>query len=130
VGNFWSGKPYISDTLTMIWASFGDEYCDEERVAPITFWGYTDDHVALGLTGSSYHVLGHKRPDGHAHSHSVTPAIESWLIKHVKDNKMLPVISRNFGYRHMSHRVEKHGIVVLPKWLPYSRSQIPWIPRN
>jgi hypothetical protein len=29
-------------------------------------------------------------------------------------NKMLPVISRNSGYRHMSHRVEKHGIVVLP----------------
>ena len=87
VGNIWSGKPYISATLTMIWASFGDDYYVEGREAPITFWGYTDDHVALGLAGSSYHVLGHKRPDGHAHSHSVTPAIESWLIKHVKDTR-------------------------------------------
>ena len=45
-------------------------------------------------------------------------------------NETLPVISRNSGYRHMSRRVEKHGIAVLPGWLPYSRSQIPWIPRN
>src|SRR4029453_9375460 len=45
-------------------------------------------------------------------------------------NKTLPVISRNFGYRHMPRRAEKHGIAVLPGSLPWSRSRIPWIPRN
>ena len=45
-------------------------------------------------------------------------------------NEMVPVISRNSGYRHMPRRVEKHGIAARPGWLPYSRSQIPWIPRN
>src|SRR4029453_4131352 len=45
-------------------------------------------------------------------------------------NETLPVISRNSGYRHMPRRAEKHGIAVLPGWLPWSRSRIPWIPRN
>ena len=39
-------------------------------------------------------------------------------------------ISRNSGYRHIPRRAEKHGIAVLPGWLSWSRSQIPWIPRN
>ena len=39
-------------------------------------------------------------------------------------------ISRNSGYRHIPRRAEKHGIAVLPGWLPCSRSQIPWIPRQ
>src|SRR4029077_20997401 len=45
-------------------------------------------------------------------------------------HEMLPVVSRNSGYRHISRRAEKHGIAVLPEWLPWSRSRIPWIPRN
>ena len=34
------------------------------------------------------------------------------------------------AYRDMPRRAEAHGIAVLPGWLPWSRSQIPWIPRN
>lgn len=86
VGNIWSGKPYISATLTMIWASFGGYFRDDEKPAPITFWGYTDEHIALGLAGSSYHVLGQTRPDGYAHSHSGTEAIASWLIRNLNDS--------------------------------------------
>jgi hypothetical protein len=33
-------------------------------------------------------------------------------------NQSLSVISQNSGYRHMSRRAEKHGIAVLPGWLP------------
>jgi len=86
VGNVWSRKPYIYGQLPMVWASFGfHRFAEDDKKAPITFWGYMDDHIAVGLAGSDYHVLGQTRPDGYAHSHSGTHAITSWLIKHVAD---------------------------------------------
>jgi hypothetical protein len=80
VGDIFSEKPYISGELDMVWASFA-----YEDNSPITFWGFADERIALGLAGSRYHIVGERRPDGLAHSHSETGGIMAWLMREFGD---------------------------------------------
>jgi hypothetical protein len=81
VGRIDENKQYIRGTLPLVWGRYGMSYPKE---GPITFWGYNSDKIALGMAGSSYHVLGNQR-EGSAHSHSLTPAILAWFHEHLHE---------------------------------------------
>lgn len=78
VGDITGTKPYIKGELEMTWASFAGPK------SPVTFWGCVKKGYYLGLAGSRYNVLGQK-PDGLAHSHSLTDRIGRWMFDQVRD---------------------------------------------
>jgi hypothetical protein len=80
VGSLSCMEPYISGELDMVWASFG-----LQDNSPITFWGFVNDDIALGLAGSQHHIIGERRPEGYAHSHSGTGEIMRWFARELGD---------------------------------------------
>lgn len=81
VGEIHEEKPYIRGTLKMMWGGYGMDFGDD---CPITFWGCSTDQIALGMAGSSYHLLGEQR-NGRAHSHSLTYAIVEWFKQNLDE---------------------------------------------
>ena len=94
---------------------------DAVKQLPIS-WLNTEQKIQQGLTRQCS-----RRLPSSNHRFELQKHRQLFIRRH---NETLPVISRNSGYRHMPRPAEKCGIAVLPGWLAWSRSQIPWIPRN
>lgn len=80
VGSIEEEKPYIKGSLRMTWVSLG--FMGE---SPVTFWGYLTRKLALGLAGSTHHLLG-EQAKGRADSASLTGPIVSWLLEQFGDS--------------------------------------------